>query len=64
MEILNIIEKVVSIVCPVFSVILSIIALCKSSDAVKKVNDIRVGEFDKKQLANNNNNSNINMNMK
>lgn len=64
MEVLNIIEKIVSIICPIISIVVSIIALCKSNDAIKQVNKIKIGNIDKKQEACNNNNSTITQNMK
>lgn len=64
METLNIIEKIVSIICPIISIIISIIALCKSNDAIKQVNKIKIGNIDKKQEASNNSNSNITQSIK
>ena len=61
---LNIIEKIVSIICPIISIVISIIALCKSNDAIKQVNKIKIGNIDKKQESDNNNNSTITQNMK
>ncbi len=63
MEILDILEKIVSIVCPIISIVLSVIALCKSNEAIKQVNEIKIGNTDKKQEANNNSGSNITQNM-
>ena len=63
MEILNLVEKFVSIICPTVSVIISIIALRNSNIAIKNVNKIKIGNYEKKQEANNNTNSNINQKM-
>ena len=62
MDILDILEKVISIVCPIISVVISIIALNKSNDAIKEVN--KIGNIEKKQDANNNINSQITQNIK
>lgn len=64
METLNIVEKFVSIICPIISVIISIIALFKSNDAIKQINKIKIGEIEKKQESNNNDNSIIMQSMK
>lgn len=63
MEILNLVEKFVSIICPILSIIISIIALRNSNIAIKNVNKIKIGNYEKKQEANNNTNSNINQKM-
>ena len=63
MEILNYIEKIVSIVCPIIAIIISIVALRNSNIAIKNVNKIKIGNYEKKQEANNNTNSNINQKM-
>ena len=42
MDFLEILEKLVSIVCPIVSVIISAIALFKSNYAVKQVNKIKI----------------------
>ena len=54
MEILNYIEKIVSIVCPIIAIIISIVALKNSNQALNKVNGIIVGTNQKQQEANNN----------
>lgn len=64
MEILEILEKVVSIICPILSIVISIIALVKSNDAIKQVNKIKIGEINKTQIADNNSDSQITQNMK
>ena len=64
METLNIVEKFVSIICPIISVIISIIALFKSNDAIKQINKIKIGKIEKKQVSNNNDNSIIMQSMK
>lgn len=63
MEILNILEKVVSIICPVIAIIISIISFKKSEFAIKKVNNIKIGNNEKTQEAINNSDSNITQNM-
>ena len=60
MEILNILEKVVSIICPIIAIIISI---KKSEFAIKKVNNIKIGNNEKTQEAINNSDSNITQNM-
>ena len=64
MKILEILEKVVSIVCPILSIVISIISLVKSNYAIKQVNKIKIGEINKIQTADNNSNSQIMQNMK
>lgn len=64
MGFLEILEKLVSIVCPIISVIISAIALFKSNDAVKQVNKIKIGKIEQKQEASNNKNSTINQSIK
>ena len=64
MEILEILEKVVSIVCPILSLVISIISLVKSNDAIRQVNKIEIGEINKKQIADNNSDSQVMQNMK
>jgi len=64
METLDILEKIVSIVCPIISIFLSVIALCKSNEAIKQVNEIKIGNTEKKQEANNNSNSTVTQSMK
>ncbi|MGM9874445.1 MAG: hypothetical protein ACI32H_00810 [Bacilli bacterium] len=59
----SLIEVIAVIVCPILSVILSAIALFKSNKAVKQVNDIKIGNNEKKQEASNNINSQINQRM-
>ena len=49
MEMLEIVEKIVAIVCPIVSVIISLIALFKSNDAIKQVNKIKIGKIERKQ---------------
>lgn len=63
METLKITEKIVAIVCPIVSVIISLIALFKSNDAIKQVNKIKIGKIERKQEASNNINSQINQRM-
>lgn len=63
MEMLEIVEKIVAIVCPIVSVIISLIALFKSNDAIKQVNKIKIGKIERKQEASNNINSQINQRM-
>jgi len=63
METLEIVEKIVAIVCPIVSVIISLIALFKSNDAIKQVNKIKIGKIERKQEASNNINSQINQRM-
>lgn len=63
METLKIAEKIVAIVCPIVSVIISLIALFKSNDAIKQVNKIKIGKIERKQEASNNINSQINQRM-
>ena len=60
MEILNILEKVVSIICPIIAIIIS---FKKSEFAIKKVNNIKIGNNEKTQEAINNSDSNITQNM-
>lgn len=64
MDILEILEKIISIICPIISVIISIIALNKSDEAIKEVNKIEIGGIENKQEASNNINSQITQNMK
>lgn len=64
MEFLDVLEKIVSIICPIISIILSIIALCKSNEAIRQVNEIKIGNIDKKQEANNNVNSSVRQNIR
>lgn len=64
METLNIIEKIVSIVCPIISIVISIVAICKSNEAIKQVNEIKIGNTEKKQEANNNKNTTVRQSMK
>lgn len=59
MEILNYIEKIVSIVCPIIAIVISIIALKNSNQAINKVNDVIIGNNHKKQEANKNKNSSV-----
>ena len=63
METLKIAEKIVAIVCPIVSVIISLIALFKSNDAIKQVNKIKIGKIERKKEASNNINSQINQRM-
>lgn len=63
METLEIVEKIVAIVCSIVSVIISLIALFKSNDAIKQVNKIKIGKIERKQEASNNINSQINQRM-
>lgn len=63
METLEIVEKIVAIVCPIVSVIISLIALFKSNYAIKQVNKIKIGKIERKQEASNNINSQINQRM-
>lgn len=66
MEKYSLIEIIAIVVCPILSVIISVMALFKSNYAVKKVNNVKV-EIDnigKKQEANNNTNSQVNQRMK
>ena len=63
MEMLEIVEKIVAIVCPIVSVIISLIALFKGNDAIKQVNKIKIGKIERKQEASNNINSQINQRM-
>lgn len=59
MVILDILEKIVTIVCSIISIIIAVIALCKSNEAIKQVNKIKIGNIEKKQDAINNTNSSI-----
>lgn len=59
MEALNIIEKIISIVCPIISLIVAIIALFRSNEAIRIVN-----KLDKKQENNNITNSSVTQIMK
>ena len=63
MEILNVLEKVVSIICPIIAIIISIISFKNSEFAIKKVNNIKIGNNEKTQEAINNSDSNITQNM-
>ena len=63
MEMLEIVEKIVAIVCPIASVIISLIALFKSNAAIKQVNKIKIGKIEGKQEVSNNINSQINQRM-
>ena len=51
-------EYIATIICPIVTVVISIIALFKSNEAIKIANKI-----EKKQEANGNSNSNINQKM-
>ena len=57
MELINLLEKIISIVCPVISIVISIIALRNSNVAIKSVNNFIVEKCPKKQESNNNKDS-------
>lgn len=58
---IDIIEKIVNIICPILALIISIISLIKSNEAIKQVNKIKI---ESNQNANNITNSQVTQNIK